>query len=198
MRRVGILGGTFDPPHVGHLVLADCAIESLGLNELLFVPAADPPNKDGTRLPVEHRVGMLERILPFNARFKLSRVDIDRPGPHYTVDMVRILRHQLPDADLYFVMGSDSLRDLITWHRPADLIELVRLAVMRRPNADATPDTHAAVLPRLPERAVMIDAPRLDISSTEIADRLRQGKTVRFLVPDTVLDYIHTYAIYQG
>ncbi|MFO7323141.1 MAG: nicotinate-nucleotide adenylyltransferase [Chloroflexota bacterium] len=199
MGRVGILGGTFDPPHIGHLVLADCAIESLKLDHLLFVPAADPPHKrSSTRLPIEHRLPMLERALAADSRFEISRVDIDRPGPHYTVDTVEIIQNQYPDCELFFVMGSDSLRDIITWHRPDLLIERVRLAVMQRPTASIEPGIHASVLPRLEQRVVIIDAPRLEISSTEIVERLRQGKTVRYLVPQPVLDYIEMYGVYRG
>ena len=196
-RRLGILGGTFDPPHIGHLVLADCAIQSLALDDLLFVPAADPPHKLATRVSIAHRLPMLERALALDPRFRLSRVDIDRPGPHYTVDMVRILQAQQPDAELFFLMGSDSLRDLNTWHQPRAIIEQVRLAVMRRPEADVPLSIHAALLPRLEERVVIIDAPRLEISSTEIVERLRAGKSVRFLVPDPVLDYIETHRVYR-
>jgi nicotinate-nucleotide adenylyltransferase len=196
-RRIGILGGTFDPPHIGHLVLADCAIQSLALDDLWFVPAADPPHKLSTRLSIAHRLPMLECALALDPRFHLSRVDIDRPGPHYTVDMVRIVQAQAPDAELFFVMGSDSLRDLNTWHQPQSLIEQVRLAVMRRPDADVPRTIHAAMLPRLEERVVVIDAPRLEVSSTEIVERLRAGKSVRFLVPDPVLDYIETHRVYR-
>lgn len=196
-RRIGILGGTFDPPHIGHLVLADCAIATLGLDDLLFVPAADPPHKVGTRAPIAHRLGMLEAALTIDPRFHLSRVDIDRPGPHYTVDMVRVVQAQYPDAELYFCMGSDSLRDLTKWYQPAALIAQVRLAVMRRPDADVPLSVHADVLPTLEARIDVIDAPRLEVSSTEIVERLRQGKTVRYLVPQPVLDYIETHQVYR-
>lgn len=178
-------------------MLADCAIETLALDDLLFVPAADPPHKLSTRVAIEHRLPMLERALSLDARFCLSRVDVDRPGPHYTVDMVRIIQAQYPDAELFFCMGSDSLRDFVTWYQPATLIEQVRLAVMRRPNADVPLNYHASILPRLEERIVVIDAPRLEISSTEIVERLRQGKSVRFLVPDVVLDYIESNQVYR-
>jgi nicotinate-nucleotide adenylyltransferase len=199
MQRIGLLGGTFDPPHIAHLVLADCAIESLGLDDVFFIPAADPPHKQGdTRQPAEHRLRMLERALSIDPRFKLSLVDIERPGPHYTVDTVRIFGQQYPHAELYFVIGSDSLRDLPTWYHPAELVTLCKLAVMRRPDAEVPPDLDAAIMPGLAGRVVFIDAPRLDISSTEIVERLRQGKTVRYLVPDAVLDYIDSGKIYQG
>lgn len=198
MKRIGILGGTFDPPHIGHLVLADCAIESLKLDLLLFVPAGDPPHKRGTtRLPAAQRAAMLECALEVDTRFKLSRVDLERPGPHYAVDTVRLIQAQYPDAELHFVMGGDSLRDLPTWHNPAALMQQCKFAVMRRAGAAASADMHEAVLPGLAERVVMIDAPLIELSSSEIVERLRAGKTVRYLVPQPVLDYIHTHQIYR-
>ena len=118
MRRIGILGGTFDPPHVGHLILAQHALEALDLDVVLFVPAGDPPHKrDAYKTPVDHRVAMLALAIGPNPGFSLSRVDVDRPGPHYSVDMVRLIGEQHPDADLYFVMGGDSLRDLPRWYQ---------------------------------------------------------------------------------
>lgn len=198
MQRIGILGGTFDPPHIGHLVLADSAIASLNLGQLLFVPAGDPPHKQHTtRQPIRHRLAMLERALTLDPRFLLSRVDLDRPGPHYATDTVRLIQQQYPGAELYFVMGGDSLRDLPTWHDPAGLIAGCRLAVMERASAPISPTMHESILPGLAERVVLIDAPLVEISSTEIVERLRTGKTVRFLVPETVLDYIDTNQIYQ-
>jgi nicotinate-nucleotide adenylyltransferase len=198
MRRIGILGGTFDPPHIGHLVLAEAAREGLNAEKILFVPAGDPPHKQGdTRLALEHRLAMLERALGDDPAFVISRVDIDRPGPHYTVDTMRILQQQFPDAELYFVMGGDSLRDLPRWHQPEQLMQLCRFAVMSRTDTVADPHMHDAVLPGLSERVVMIDAPLIGISSTEIADRIRHGKSARYMVPMPVLDYILSHRLYQ-
>lgn len=197
MRRVGFLGGTFDPPHLGHLILAEYAVEALDLNCLLFVPAADPPHKQHEKnTPVEHRLAMLGLAVGGNDRFTLSRVDVDRPGPHYSLDMVKIIQGQYPGAELYFVMGGDSLRDFPRWYRPAELIRLCRLAVMHRPGDGARPDMHEDVLPGLAEHVVMIDAPLIGIAATEIVNRLQQGHSVRYLVPDAVLDYIYTYDVY--
>jgi nicotinate-nucleotide adenylyltransferase len=186
MERVGIFGGTFDPPHLGHLILAEYAVETLDLSCLLFVPAADPPHKQQEKnTPVEHRLAMLELAISSNSRFTLSRTDVDRPGPHYSVDMVKIIQKQYPDAELFFVMGGDSLRDLPRWYRPAELIQLCRLAVMHRPGDTARPDMHEDVLPGISNRVVMIDAPLIGISATEI-----------ILVPDAVLDYICAHQLY--
>ena len=195
--RLCILGGTFDPPHIGHLVMAEMAREALDAAQVLFVPAADPPHKDETRLPIEHRLSMLQRATADNPHFILSRADIDRPGPHYSVDMVRIIQTQHPDAELFFLIGADSLRDLPKWYRPQELIRLCRLAVMPRPGVDTAPDMHEDVIPGLAARVVMIDAPMVDVSSTEIAARLRAGKSVRYLVPQPVLDYIVANGLYR-
>ena len=199
MQRIGILGGTFDPPHIGHLVLADCAIESVMLDELLFVPAADPPHKrDETRASAADRLAMLERAIAQDGRFKLSRADVDRPGPHYAVDMVSIIQSQYPQAEMVFVMGADSLRDLPTWHCPQELIKLCKLAVMPRPEVHVDLPALEAVLPGVSAQIVTIDAPLIEISSTEIVERLRDGKSVRYLVPPPVLDYISAKHVYQG
>jgi nicotinate-nucleotide adenylyltransferase len=197
MQRVGLLGGTFDPPHIGHLVLAEYALDALQLNTMLFLPAADPPHKDGTRLPVDHRLGMLAAALEGNSRFAISRVDVDRPGPHYTVDTLRILKVADPQITFYFVMGGDSLRDLPRWHHPQDLIELCELIVMGRPGVDITPAMHEAVLPGLSKRVHLIESPMLGFSSTEVVARLRAGRSVRYLVPDAVLAYIQTHDLYR-
>jgi nicotinate-nucleotide adenylyltransferase len=197
-RRIGILGGTFDPPHIGHLILAEYARVALDFERLLFVPAADPPHKrDENKVPIEHRLAMLERAIAGNAYFQISRVDIDRPGPHYSVDMVRIIAESYPDADMYFVMGGDSLRDLPTWYHPAEFIQRCKLAVMRRPDETIQPDMHEKILPGLAERVVMIDAPLVGISSTMIVERISQGQSVRYLVPDPVLAYILECRLYE-
>lgn len=196
--RIGILGGTFDPPHMGHLILGEYAADALKLTQLLFVPAGDPPHKQHeVKTALEHRVSMLEWALEGNARFCLSRVDLDRPGPHYSVDMVRIIAEQYPDSELYFVMGGDSLRDLPTWDRPEEFIHLCKLAVMHRPTDNVTPDMHQNRLPGLAQRVVMIDAPVLDISAAQIRERIQAGRSVRYLVPDAVRAYIEANGVYR-
>jgi nicotinate-nucleotide adenylyltransferase len=195
--RIGLLGGTFDPPHIGHLILGEYAADALDLTRLLYIPAADPPHKQAEqKTPVEHRLEMLRLALNGNPHFAISRVDIDRAGPHYSLDTVQIVQAQYPEAELYFVMGSDSLRDLPLWHRPAELIRLCKLAVMRRPGAEVWPDMHEQILPGLAERVVMIDSPLIEVSSTEIVRRLGEGCSVRYLLPDSVLAYIQQHNLY--
>ena len=199
MQRIGILGGTFDPPHIGHLVLAEYAAEALGFEQVLFVPAADPPHKRGeTRTPIEHRQAMLTLAIADNPRFTLSRVDVDRPGPHYTVDMIRILQGEFPEAELYFVMGGDSLRDLPKWNRPQELINTCKLVVLQRPNMEiVTPDMHEERYPGSSERIIILNDPLLGFSSTGIVERLQVGKSIRYMTPDAVLAYIHEHQLYR-
>ncbi len=198
-RSIGILGGTFDPPHIGHLILGEYAVEALNLDCLLYVPAADPPHKrNREKTAVEHRLAMLQLALAGNDHFCLSRIDLDRPGPHFSLDMVRIVQAHHPGAVLYFVMGGDSLRDLPTWHRPEKLMELCQFAVMERPGDAIDPHMHDGVLPGLGQRVVMLKTPVLEISSTEIVNRLREGRSVRYLVPDSVLAYIAQNGLYRS
>lgn len=198
-QRLGVLGGTFDPPHVGHLILGEYAADALQLDRLLFVPAADPPHKRGEiHTPIEHRLALLAAAIDGNPRFALSRVDVDRPGPHYSVDMIHLLRDQYRDAELFFIMGADSLVSFPSWHRPLDLMQACTLAVMRRPGTSFSPDMHEDALPGLAKRVVIIDAPLIDISSTHVAERLARGLSIRYLVTDPVRAYIEEHHLFSG
>ena len=199
-QRIGILGGTFDPPQMGHLILAEYSRETLCMDHILFVPVADHPVKqDETRLPIRHRLAMLERAIADNPSFSISRVDIDREGPHYSADTVTIIQHQYPQAQLYFVMGGDNLRSLPTWRRAEDLYQSCQLAVMKRADENITPTMHDDILPALSEKVDIVDVPMLSIwlSSTYVAERLSQNLSVRYLVPDGVLDYIALHHLYR-
>ncbi|MEO1644055.1 MAG: nicotinate-nucleotide adenylyltransferase [Chloroflexota bacterium] len=199
MKRIGVLGGTFDPPHIGHLLLAEYTAEVLALDTVLFVPAGVQPLKDDIRTPVDHRVEMVKRAIDGNPHFQLSRVDIDREGPHFTADTLTLLSEEYPDSMLYFLMGGDNLRNFPDWKRHKEIITQARLAVMRRSDEDVHPDMHADVLPNLAERVDMVDTPLLSIwlSSTHVVERIQQGLSVRYLVPDTVLTYITENALYR-
>jgi len=199
-QRIGILGGTFDPPQMGHLILAEYSRETLHMDHILFVPVADHPVKQGKmRLPVRHRLAMLERAIQGNETFSISRVDIDREGPHYSADTVKIIQGQYPGAQLYFVMGGDNLRSLPTWKRVEALYQSCRLAVMKRADENVTPTMHDDILPRLSDKVDMVDVPMLSVwlSSTYIVERLRKNLSVRYLVPDSVLDYIALHHLYH-
>ncbi len=200
-QRLGILGGTFDPPHIGHLILAEYTREALDLDHVLFVPVGGHPHKgDTTRQSVEHRLAMTELAIAGNPYFSISHVDIDRPPPHYSADTVRLIQEQYPQTELYFVMGGDNLRNLPTWERAQELYSHCKLAVMRRSDEDIHPDMHDDVLPDLSKRIVMVDAPLLGvwISSTHVIERLLSGKSVRYIVPNAVLNYIQKHGLYKS
>jgi nicotinate-nucleotide adenylyltransferase len=199
MQRIGILGGTFDPPHIGHLFLAEYTAESLHIEKVLFVPAAEQPFKPSTRSSIVHRLAMLKLAVDDNPKFAISRVDIDRPGPHYTADMIPLIQQQFPDAQLYFLMGGDNLHDFPTWTRPQEIYQHARLAVMRRSDEDISSDMHDVTLPGLSERIDIVDTPLLSIwlSSTHVVERLQSGMGVRYLVPDAVLVYIQENNLYM-
>ena len=198
MTRLGILGGTFDPPHIAHLVMADQARDQLKLARVLFVPAGQPPHKlDRALSPVEHRLAMTQLAIAGDEGFIVSRMDVDRPGPHYTADMLALAQAEHPGDELYLVIGSDSLRDLRIWHEPARVIAQARLAVIRRPGAE--PDWRAleVLLPEISARVDWVDAPHLDISSTDIKRRVRAGLAIRYLVPMPVERYIIEHGLYR-
>ena len=196
--RIGVLGGTFDPPHCAHLTLARAARDALNLGRLLFVPAADPPHKRGKdHTPVSARLEMLELALADQEGMCLSRLDVDRPGPHFSLDTIKLLRRDCPAASFWFVMGADSLRDLPDWHRPLELVTLCRLAVVPRPGVCVRPDMHEATLPGLQRRVDLVDCAPLPHASHDIVARLRAGGDVSDLVPSAVLDYIDARGLYR-
>jgi nicotinate-nucleotide adenylyltransferase len=197
--RVGLLGGSFDPVHIGHLILAEEARGQLDLSQVYFVPAADPPHKRNRRLaPVQHRINMLELALRGNKQFAISRVDVDRPGPHYTVDLVQLVRRQLPPgAELFFLMGFDSLRDLPTWREPSRLIATAQLVALTRPDIPIDWEHLESNLPGVRERVIILDMPELEIASNDLRERVRRGRSIRYQVPDCVREYIKDHHLYS-
>ena len=197
--RLGVIGGTFDPPHYGHLVLAETARVQLGLDRVLFVVAGQPPHKPGCPItPSHHRAAMVEAAIADNPACVLSRVDLDRPGPHYTVEMLTLLQREYPEAELFFLVGGDSLAQFLTWRDPAGIVRLARLAVMPRPGHEPDLASLEQVLPGLRERLVWLDAPALDIAASDLRRRVREGLPIRYLVPPPVEAYIHEYRLYEA
>lgn len=196
--RAGILGGTFDPPHVGHLVIAEEARQKLDLSEVLFVPAREPPHKRGEPVsPLQDRIEMLRLALEGYPHFFLSLVEANRPGPSYTVDTIRILRDTFgAGTELYFIMGMDSLAALPTWQEPSKLIELCHLAVLRRPGYSADMDELEKRIPGLKSQVEFIPAPELEISSSDLQSRVRMGLSIQDMVPDCVAEYISDHHLY--
>jgi nicotinate-nucleotide adenylyltransferase len=202
-RRVGVFGGTFDPVHYGHLVVAEEVYVTLQLTEMVFVPAGQPPHKTKAVITAaEHRMAMLELAIASNPHFTLSRVDLDRPGPSYTVDTLRLLRKQWgEETAIYFVIGGDSLEELLTWHNPPGILEqLTHLVAVRRPGYNESAeysDWLEARLPGIKQRLLVVDAPQFDISSTGIRMRVAEGQPIKYQTPESVESYIVQYDLYQ-
>ena len=198
--RIGIFGGTFDPPHLGHLILAAEALDQLNLTRLLWVLTAMPPHKpDRPILSLEQRLAMVSATIFGEPAFELSRVEIDRPGPHYAVDTVKILREKYSNAELCYLLGSDSLNDLPSWHRPVDFVTRCDcIGVMCRPGDVIDLEELEMVIPGISNKVKLFEAPLLEISSYEIRHRVREGRQYRFfLVPD-VVKIIRENNLYKG
>jgi len=186
--RLGVFGGTFDPPHLGHLVLAAEAADQLSLERILWVITPDPPHKLGRPIsPLTVRMPLLEAALAADPRFCISRVDVDRPGPQYAVDTLRLLREEHPGAALIYLLGGDSLRDLPLWYDPRGLLAQVdELGIMRRP-ADAVDMSRLeSILPGITAKTRFVDAPLLEISSSDIRQRVREGRPYAYFLPEAV------------
>lgn len=197
--RLGIFGGTFDPPHVGHLILAMEAYDQLHLDRVLWVLEPNPPHKAGKKLtPIDIRIEMVLAAIDEDEKFELSRVDIDRPGPHFVVDTMRLLRQQYPEEDLVFLMGGDSLRNLPTWLAPDSFIQACdRLGVMRRPGEVINMRDIEECLPGITQKIEFIDAPLLEISSNQIRSLVSQKKPYRYYLPIDVFQIIKAENLYQ-
>lgn len=195
--RIGILGGTFDPPHFGHLRMAEAALAQVHLDKVLFAPVGVQPLKqDQPSSAPEHRARMVELAIADSAQFELSRADLDRPGPHYTVDLLSIIQWQYPQTALWFIMGEDSLDDLLRWREPRRLIQLARLAVLRRSGFEPGRAALEAALPGLRDRIDWLDQTEIDISASEIRQRLRAGQPIDHLVPAAVIGYLTAHHLY--
>ncbi len=195
--KVGVLGGTFDPVHIGHLIVAEEARIRLKFDEVLFVPARQPVFKpDAAITPAHHRVEMVRRAIASNSHFKLCTLEVDRPGPSYTVDTMRLLREQLGgEAILFFIIGRDNLADLSLWKEPGELLKLCRLVVAPREGLEDLNHPETSI-PGLHESVVQLEMPVIGISSSGIRERVAQGLSIRYLVPESLEQYIRDNNIY--
>jgi nicotinate-nucleotide adenylyltransferase len=203
MRRVGVFGGTFDPVHLAHLVLAEQAREQARLDEVWFVPSARPPHKlDRPLTAFDRRVEMLAMALAGNPAFHIDQSEKDRPGPSFTADTLDDFRRRHPDCEFFLLIGTDTLKDLPTWHDPARVIEAATLLVMARPqNPVVAPEALRAALglpERVPLRLQVVQAPLIDIASRDLRDRAAHGRSLRYLVPRAVECYIEDKHLYRA
>jgi nicotinate-nucleotide adenylyltransferase len=196
--KVGILGGTFNPPHLGHLVCAQEAYLQLGLDLVTLIPDRIPPHKAVDDEPgPEHRLELCRRAVLGDGRFTVSGVELDRPGPSYTVDTLEALTSRNPDHDLFLILGGDVAAGFTHWHRPERVLELATVSVAkRRGTARESVERALAGVPG-GERARFFRMPRIAISSTMIRRRVKLGQPIRYLVPDAVSDYISEHSLYR-
>ncbi|MCL4528762.1 MAG: nicotinate-nucleotide adenylyltransferase [Chloroflexi bacterium] len=197
--RIGIFGGTFDPPHLGHLILAAEARAQLNLTRLLWVLTPTPPHKLQQPIsPIEDRLTMLKLALKDEPAFELSTMEMERPGPHYTLDTLQVLADKYPGVDLILLLGGDSLRDLPTWYRPADLVAACRqIGVMRRPSNSVELSALEKQIPGITDKVRFVDAPLLEIASHEIRRRASSGLPFRYYLLPSVYDYVIEHKLYQ-
>ena len=199
MARVGLLGGTFNPPHNGHLLCAQSAAIALGLDEVRLIPTHVPPHKAVVEEPgVEVRVEMCRLAVASDPLLSVSRVEADRPGPSYTADTLRALHAAAPEHELTFIVGADMARSLRSWREPEAVLSLARLGVAERDGV-GRPEILASLegLTGMPERIGFFDMPRFDVSSTMIRNRAGAGLPIRHLVPDAVAEYVHAHGLYR-
>ncbi|MFC0215853.1 nicotinate-nucleotide adenylyltransferase [Paenibacillus chartarius] len=193
-RRVGIMGGTFDPIHTGHLLAAEAAREGAGLDEVWLLPASVPPHKQGAATDGEHRWRMTVAAAEGNDFLRGCDLELRKGGVSYTIDTVLLLRERFPDTQFSFIIGGDMVAYLPNWHRIDEIVEQIRFVGLQRPGypnaAEGLPDPLRRAL-------TMVPMPLVDISSTDIRERRRQGRSIRYLVPDAVYRYIEGNGLYE-
>ncbi len=197
-QRIGIFGGTFDPPHLGHMILASEALQQLKLTRLLWMLTPSSPHKQNQLITsVAHRLEMVQAAIRDVPRFELSTLEFERPAPQYTVDTLHILRDQNPSADLVLLLGADSLRGISTWHHPVDLVSACQeIGVMQRPGEFIQMGVLEAAIPNLKGKVRFVQTPLLQISSREIRRRIAEGQEYRYFLTPAVYEYIQAHHLY--
>jgi nicotinate-nucleotide adenylyltransferase len=202
-QHIGLIGGTFDPIHYAHLAIAEEVRTTLNLKQMVFIPAGQPPHKPGHEVTAaHHRLAMVEMAIASNAYFTCSRIEIERPGPSFLVDTLHELRKQWgTETQLSFLVGWDSLEELHTWYNPPGILEqLTHVVAVRRPGyGDKAEDITRleARLPGISQRLLVVDAPLLDISSTDLRRRIAEGRPIRYQTPDAIVRYILEHGLYR-
>jgi nicotinate-nucleotide adenylyltransferase len=200
MKKAGIMGGTFNPVHIGHLIAAQEVLEALGLDYILFLPTGNPPHKaESEVIESIHRYGMVEAAIKDNGNFIVNDIEIKREGKTYTYDTLMELRMLYSDTKFYFLMGYDTLRDMDTWKRVEDVFKLAKFVVVNRGNHPT--DMEAEIEKkrcRYGAEIIVVNIPEIEISSTEIRNRICSGNSIKYLVPESVEKYITTKRLYRG
>nr|WP_296863952.1 nicotinate-nucleotide adenylyltransferase [Thermosyntropha sp.] len=200
MQRIGIMGGTFDPIHFGHLVAAEWVRFEFALDKVIFVPAGNPPHKAGREITgAEHRYRMVEMAIKDNPYFDVSPVEKERGGKSYTIDTIAYFKSVYNGAEIFFIMGADSLLTFNTWKNIDQLIDMCRFVVVTRPGYVIEPDfwEKSGLPPIAKEKIKFIEIPGMDISSSEIRKRIKQNKPIKYLLPRELEEYIYEHRLYQ-
>lgn len=196
--KLGIIGGSFNPIHQGHLIMGEIARESLDLDKLVYIPLGQPSHKDPKEIEdPKHRLNMLDLALKDNSRFSVSKVDIERGGTTYTIDTIKDIKKVYPKADLYFLIGGDSLKGLKNWKAIEELSRITSFVLIdRREDLDYIEEEISYLAEKFASKIIRVKSPLIEISSTDIRTRLRMGKSIKYLVPKEVEDYIYKNKLY--
>ncbi len=186
MRRIGILGGTFDPPHIGHLIIAEEVRLALELEEVWFIPTYTPPHKDATKIDVKDRIAMIQLAIAGNPYFKLNTIEIERSGKSYTIDTIKELKNIYTDCEFYFIIGADMVEYLPHWQEIDALVRLVKFVGVKRSGYEL----------ETPYDILTVDIPLIDISSSMLRNRLRKDRSAKYIVPEAVHSYIKGEKLY--
>lgn len=200
MARIGLMGGTFDPPHFGHLFIAEAARHACELDEVIWIPTGQPAHAEGktARADAPARFEMTRRAIASHSHFSLSRLEIDRPGPSYAFDTVRELQKSLgAETELWFIVGGDSIAEILTWYRGEELLEMCHFVAASRPGASLD-DARERLSPSQRARVVWLEIPGLHIASRELRARVARDEPIRYLVPDEVQEFIVAHGLYRS
>lgn len=191
---IGLFGGSFNPPHIAHLIVAEIVRDQFGLDEVWWIPNATPPHKpDENLVSVRHRLAMTRRAVDSNPAFDVCEIEVEREGISYTVETVRALQERHPETEFGLIIGSDSLDSFAEWHQPDEIADRVPLIVYKRPGM-----IESVAEPRFANRVRYVAAPVMEVSGTEVRGRCEAGRSIRYLVPDSVRTYIEEHGLYQA
>jgi len=191
-QKIGLFGGTFDPPHLGHLIAAQEVQDKLKLDRIFFIPACLPPHKKKVKISfIIHRLNMVKLAVRDNPGFKVSDLELRRKGPSYTIDTLRTLKNEYPQAQFHLILGIDNLNHIHTWKKPEEIFKLSRVVFITRPGITLNKTS------KWLNSSKLLDVTKVDISSSDIRERIKKGKSIRYLVPDKILKYIASHNLYK-